>query len=168
MELFGERLYLRELNPDFDKLDNYLGWLRDVNTNRFIESARQDYSKGELIKYINDKNVSATAILFGIFDCHTSALIGTVKLEPINFEVKTAWVGILIGDSKNHGKGYGYETFDILCEFCNSYLKLNKIYLGVSPGNIPALKLYEKFGFLPYGNERNVMYLDIEDYKSTH
>jgi RimJ/RimL family protein N-acetyltransferase len=166
MELIGARLYLRELNTNFDNLENYLGWLRDTNVNRFITSARRDYTKEELVDYINGKNNSDRAMLFGIFDGHTSKLIGTVKLEPINPEIKSAWVGILIGDSKNHGKGYGYEALNILCVFCNSFLKLNRIFLGVSPNNIPAVKLYEKFGFSPYGNERNVMYLDIEDYKS--
>jgi RimJ/RimL family protein N-acetyltransferase len=166
MELVGERIYLRELNLDFDELDNYLAWLRDINSNKFIESARNDYSKKDLVEYINDKNNSPTALLFGIFDCHTSSLIGTVKLEPIDIYNKTAWVGILIGDPKNHSKGYGFEALSILCVFCNSFLKLNRIFLGVSPNNIPALKLYKKFGFSPYGNERNVMYLDIEDYKS--
>ena len=166
MGLVRERIYLRELNPNFDELDNYLAWLRDVNSNKFIESARSDYSKEDLVEFINDKNDSPTALLFGIFDCYTSLLIGTVKLEPINLENKTAWVGILIGDPKNHGKGYGFEALDILCEFCNSILKVNKIFLGVSPDNIPAIKLYKKFGFLPHNNERNVMYLDIENYSS--
>ena len=166
MELFGERLYLRKLNPNFDELDNYIGWLRDINSNRFIKSARHDYSKEDLVAYINDKNNSPTAMLFGIFDCHTTLLIGTIKLEPINFDSKSAWVGILIGDPKNHGKGYGFEALDILCDFCSSILKINNIFLGVSPNNIPAIKLYKKFGFLPCNNETNIMCLGIEDYKS--
>jgi RimJ/RimL family protein N-acetyltransferase len=166
MELVGGRLYLRELDPVLDNLDNYLGWLRDINTNRFIESARRDFTKEELVDYISDKNDSDTAMLFGIFDCVTSTLIGTVKLEPIDFKIKTAWVGILIGDSKNHGKGYGFEALDILCLFCNSFLKLNRIFLGVSPSNIPAIKLYKKFGFSQYNDEKNVLCVDIEDYKS--
>ena len=166
MELVGKRLYLRELNPNFDKLDNYLGWLRDIITNRFIESARRDYTMEDLVDYINVKNNSDTAKLFGIFDCAPSTLIGTVKLEPISSKIKTAWVGILIGDSKNHGKGYGFEALDILCLFCNSSLKLNRIFLRVSQSNIPAIKLYKKFGFSQYNDEKNVMYIDIEDYKS--
>ena len=166
MELTGERLYLRALNTNFDDLDNYLGWLRDTETNRFIESVRKDYTKEELVGYINGKNESNTAMLFGIFERRTSILIGTVKLEPINSEIKTAWVGILIGDSENHGKGYGFEALDILCLFCNSFLKLNRIFLGVSPSNIPAIKLYKKFGFSQYNDEENVMCIDIEDYKS--
>lgn len=166
MKLIGKKIFLRELNPDLDELEDYLSWLRDVESNRFIESARKDYVMEDLVAYINDKNNSPTAILFGIFNRQTSTLIGTVKLEPIRRDNKTAWVGILIGDPKNHGKGYGFEALDILCEFCNSNLKVNKIFLGVSPDNIPAIKLYKKFGFLPHNNERNVMYLDIENYSS--
>ena len=166
MELFGKNLYLRELNPDLDELASYLGWLRDVNNNRFIESARNDYSLEELKLYIHSKNNSAQALLFGIFDFHASKLIGTIKLEPIDLEHKTVWLGILIGDPKNQGKGYGFEALDIACNFCNSLLKLHRIFLGVSPDNIPAKKLYKKFGFLPYNDERNLMYLDIVDYKS--
>lgn len=166
MELHGKRLYLRKLNPNLDELENYLGWLRDVNSNRFIESVRHDYSFADLIAFINDKNNSPTAMLFGIFERRTSSLIGTIKLEPINRDNKTAWLGILIGDPKNHGQGYGFEVLDILCEFCSSILKLNEIYLGVSPNNIPAIKLYKKFGFSPYDKERNVMYLSIENYSS--
>jgi RimJ/RimL family protein N-acetyltransferase len=165
MELIGARLYLRELNTNFDNLENYLGWLRDTNINRFITSARRDYTMEELVDYINGKNNSDRAMLFGIFDGHTSKLIGTVKLEPINPEIKSAWVGILIGDSKNHGKGYGFEALDILCLFSNTFLKLDRIFLGVSPSNIPAIKLYKKFGFSPYNDEKNVMCIDIKNYK---
>jgi RimJ/RimL family protein N-acetyltransferase len=166
MKLFGKRLYLKTLNPNFDNLDNYLSWLRDINNNRFIESARKDYSKEELVDYINDKNDSAKALLLGIFENHTSTLFGTIKLEPIDLDTKTGWVGILIGDPNNHGKGYGFESLDILFLYCNSILKIERIFLGVSPNNFPALKLYENFGFLPINDKKNVMYLDIEHYKS--
>jgi RimJ/RimL family protein N-acetyltransferase len=166
MELFGKRLYLRRLNPDFDNLDNYLSWLRDINNNKFIESAKEDYSKEELIEYINSKNNSAKALLLGIFENHTCTLFGTIKLEPVDLDTKTGWVGILIGDPNNHGKGYGFESLDILFSYCASILKIEKIFLGVSPNNFPALKLYEKLGFLPNSNKKNVMYLDIVNYKS--
>jgi RimJ/RimL family protein N-acetyltransferase len=166
MKLFGKRLYLRTLNPDFDNLDNYLNWLRDINNNRFIESARKDYSKAELVEYINGKNDSAKALLLGIFENHTSTLFGTIKLEPIDLDTKTGWVGILIGDPNNHGRGYGFESLDILFLYCSSILKIEKIFLGVSPNNFPALKLYEKIGFLPTGDKDNEMYLDIKQYES--
>lgn len=166
MKLFGKRLYLKKLDPDLDNLDSYLSWLRDVHSNRFIESAREDYSRQELVKYISEKNSSDKALLLGIFKNQTSTLIGTIKLEPIDLEMKTGWVGILIGNPKNHGKGFGYESLDTLFSFSSSVLKLQKIYLGVSPNNLPALKLYKKLGFVPDNNTNNSMSLNIEHYTS--
>jgi ribosomal protein S18 acetylase RimI-like enzyme len=166
MKLFGKRLYLKKLDPDFDDLDSYLSWLRDIHSNRFIESAREDYSRQELVKYISEKNTSDKALLLGIFENQTSTLIGTIKLEPIDLEMKTGWVGILIGNFKYRGKGYGYESLDTLLSFSSSVLKLQNIYLGVSPNNFPALKLYEKLGFLPIADKKNALYLNIEHYKS--
>ena len=166
MKLFGKRLYLKKLDPDFDDLDSYLSWLRDIHTNRFINSAREDYSRQELVEYICEKNASDKALLLGIFENQTSTFIGTIKLEPIDLEIKTGWLGILIGNPKNHGKGYGFESVDTLLSFSSSVLKLQKIYLGVSPNNLPALKLYRKLGFEANCDTNNSMSLNIEHYAS--
>jgi RimJ/RimL family protein N-acetyltransferase len=166
MKLFGKRLCLRQLDPDFDNLDSYLGWLRDTHANQFIESARENYTKQELLKYIIEKNSSDKALLLGIFENQTSALIGTIKLEPIDLKMKTGWVGILIGNPENRGKGYGYESLDILLSFCSSVLNLQNIYLGVSSNNLLALKLYKKLGFTSCGDINNSMSLNIENYIS--
>ena len=67
LSLETQRLILRKLRAEEDDLGSYLSWLRDVENNSFIQSARIDYGFEELIEFINGVNSDDNAILFGIF-----------------------------------------------------------------------------------------------------
>lgn len=137
---------LRPLNPISDDLTNYLSWMRDTDQNDFIEGANVSITYEELADYVDARNKSDSAVLFGIFTKLDNIHIGNVKLEPIIFE-EFAWLGILIGDLRFRGKGAGFEVIRHLLEFAKYQFNLKSILLGVHEDNIVALKLYKKLGF---------------------
>lgn len=126
-------------------LDIYLGWLQDVISNRFIESARTDYSKSELIEFLSKKLCRSDVKFWGIFTS-LGKFIGTVKLDPIDFTQGTAWLGIMIGDTSERGKGLGLLVLEQVSQYALS-CNLNELFLGVDKRNIAAVKLYKKSGF---------------------
>jgi len=126
-------------------LEIYLSWLRDVAGNPFIESARADYSMLDLVDYLSDKLNRSDVKFWGIFT-KFGRFIGTVKLDPIDRTRGTAWLGIMIGDLSQRGKGYGFLVLGHVFQYAISY-GLSEIFLGVDKNNIHAIKLYERSGF---------------------
>ncbi len=161
MRIESTRIFLQKITPEQDNLGDYLLWLRDVEGNQYIESVSIDYSMNQLIEYIIQKNLQESSRLFGIFLLDDNQMIGTIKLEPIDFQLKSAWLGILIGHSDYRGQGYGKEAIKALLQYANSKLGLTKIYLGVDPANSAALRLYESIGFVPSLEENNTMSIDL-------
>ena len=155
--LHTERLVLRAINTEEDKLEDYLGWLRDVESNSFIQSARIDYGIEELIEFIKSVNSDVNAILFGIFLKSNFRVIGTLKIQPIDFTLGTAWLGIMIGNPEFRGRGYGREAMQGVLKFLFNSLKLKEVFLGVDLKNFDAIALYETLGFIEHLREENSM-----------
>lgn len=151
------RLHLRAINTEEDKLEDYLGWLRDVESNSFIQSARIDYGIEELIEFIKAINSDVNAILFGIFLKSNFQFIGTLKIQPIDLTSGTAWLGIMIGNPEFRGRGYGREAMQEVLKFLFTSLKLKEVLLGVDLKNFSAIALYETLGFSEHLREENSM-----------
>ena len=151
------RLVLRAINTEEDELEDYLGWLRDVESNPFIQSARNDYGIEELIEFIKAVNSDVNAILFGMFLKSNFQFIGTLKIQPIDFTLGTAWLGIMIGDPEFRGRGYGSEAMQEVLKFLFNSLKLKEVFLGVDLKNFDAIALYESLGFSEHLRKENSM-----------
>lgn len=152
------RLNLRQIDPDSDDLFSYLSWLRDTQSNAFIQSARSDFSLRELVNFIESTNSDDNALLFGIF-LHgvREDFIGTVKVQPIDFLKKSAWLGIMIGDPEFRGRGYGREAMQEVLNYLFNSLKLKEVFLGVDLKNFEAISLYKALGFSEHFREENSM-----------
>ena len=157
LSLETQRLILRKLRAEEDDLGSYLSWLRDVENNSFIQSARIDYGFEELIEFINGVNSDDNAILFGIFLKENLQFIGTLKIQPINFSEKTSWLGIMIGNPDFRGQGYGREAIQEVLNYLFMSLKLQAIFLGVDLKNDNAISLYRNLGFSEYSSDKNRM-----------
>lgn len=122
--------------------------MRDIENNGFIESIDINYSIDDLSQFIHEKNNSSEALLLGVFDNRNGIHFGNIKFEPIDINLKTAWLGILIGDLRYRGKGFAKEIIDTTCEYISNRYNINKIYLGVDKNNSTALKTYLKSNFI--------------------
>ncbi len=152
------RIVLREIDSTRDDLGIYLKWLRDTQNNPFIQSARIDFSMGELVHFIESSNSDENAILLGIFlNEFSGEFIGTLKVQPIDYLKRTAWLGIMIGDPEFRGRGYGREAVQEVLNFLFSSLKLKEVFLGVNLKNFDAVSLYENLGFIEHLREENSM-----------
>lgn len=166
-DFVSSRLAFRRLDPSKDDFKGYLSWLRDTENNPFINSADKDFRLSDLRNFVNQKNKSDTALLFGVFLWEKPKLIGTIKLEPINYSSKTTWLGMLIGDVPSRGQGYGFEALNAVLGYAFNVLKLEKVLLGVDKMNSPAIHLYSKIGFkVAEENDSNfTMSIDSKEFK---
>jgi len=152
--LESERLILEPLSTKFIS-KNYLEWMQDPETTKYMESGGLEYSYEMLTEYlkkIEDDNILSWAIIIKSKDIH----IGNIKIDPIDYINLIGEYGILIGDKKNLGLGYAKEASLEVINFCFNNLFLKQINLGVKKDNLNAIKLYKNIGF----NVSNESYKD--------
>jgi RimJ/RimL family protein N-acetyltransferase len=77
--------------------------------------------------------------------------IGNISLAEIDWVSRKAELGIFIGSSAHHGKGYGKEAVRQLLSYAFFDLNLNRVSLEVLADNAAAIKSYEKCGFTVEG-----------------
>jgi RimJ/RimL family protein N-acetyltransferase len=81
-------------------------------------------------------------------------LVGRVGLEEFHEFPGNAWMSIEIGDPNDWNSGYGSEATRLIVRFGFEQMNLRRISLAVFGFNTRAIHLYEKFGFLEEGKER--------------
>jgi RimJ/RimL family protein N-acetyltransferase len=132
------------LNEDFD---SYLSWMQNVVENKYILTARKDYSLGELKTFVDNDNRSTDCILLGIFD-KNHGHIGNIRFTKIDLTKKSVDVGFLIGEYQFKRIGVAEEVFLASTVWLKNSFQIRTVYLGVDPDNTPAVNLYKKLGFV--------------------
>lgn len=90
-------------------------------------------------------------------------MIGVVQLTQIDYTSRTAVLGIMLGDPKNQGKGYGFIIYNNILEYAFSCLNIRKIISYVVSYNDRSFSLYNKIqGFEEEGVLRKHFYFDGE------
>lgn len=139
------RFDLKALKPN-DVNDRYLRWINSAN-NIYIDYTSQSRSLADIRSYVAEREDDDTVLFLGIFLRESNEHIGNIKFEPINFDNKTAVMGILIGEEGWRGQGVALEVIKSSSEWLNKQYNINHIALGVDSKNIAAIKAYEKIGF---------------------
>lgn len=146
MEICTERFLLRPLVPT-DATERYLSWLTDPATQQFIINAQQQ-QLSELASYIASKSNRADVLFLGIFDKGYGVHIGNIKFEPLDAGKGYATMGMLIGDTLWRGKGVAGEVLKATGKWLLENRSVRQMLLGVAVANTPAIKAYEKVGFV--------------------
>lgn len=142
--LEGRKIYLRLLKEE-DASQEYCNWINDPTVNKFLSTKKTTIE--ELKKYIRERSENKNCLFWGIFTKDTNKHIGTIKLEPINWEEKTATFGILIGDKNYWGQGLCVDAEKTLIRNAFKKLKLNKIEGGMISGNRGSIMCALQAGF---------------------
>lgn len=121
----------------------------------------------QLVEYIVSRNSSPDALLLAIFLKTDLRMIGTIKLEPIDYSSQIAWLGMLIGDLPSRGQGFGFEALTALLGYAFNEMKMKRVFLGVDKMNIRAIHLYSKIGFevIEENESSFTMSLDLREFK---
>jgi diamine N-acetyltransferase len=88
--------------------------------------------------------------------------IGNCGFHNIDLRVRSAEIGIVIGDKQFWDHGYGTETIELLLKYGFLTLNFNRIMLEVYDTNRRAIRSYRKAGFVLEGRKRQGMYKNGE------
>ena len=87
-------------------------------------------------------------------------MIGNCGFHRIDWRIRSAEVGIFIGEKSYWNQGYGTEVMRLLLKQGFNTLNLNRIALEVFETNPRAIRTYEKAGFVHEGRRRQDMFQD--------
>lgn len=119
---------------------------------RFIN---EDVDSDWYDKYIHARSNSVRC---AIVETEKDEVLGLISLLNINYINRCADLHIMIGGKENRGKGIGTFAVSAMIEHAFLDVNLRRIELGVLENNAPAIRLYEKCGFIREGLKRESNY----------
>jgi len=165
--IFGKRVRLRKLERG--DIPVFVEWLNDNDIRQFISLYLPISTLEEERWFDYNQNRSPDERPFAIEADTVEGwrLIGTCGLSDIEWRIRSAEYGIMIGDKNYWDQGYGTEITHLILRHGFETLNLNRIYLKVNSNNLRAKKAYEKAGFSHEGTMRqaeymNGSYMDVE------
>jgi diamine N-acetyltransferase len=158
--IYSERIRFRR-NERTD-IPKFVMWLNDPEVNRYLSRTLPVSQANEEQWFENMLKQSSEVQPYGI-EIRESAsgssdpswrLIGNCSFMELNWTVRSAEVGLFIGDKSCWNKGYGTEVMRLLLRIGFETLNLNRIFLRVDAANQGGIRAYEKAGFIHEGRFR--------------
>ena len=152
-------IYLRPMT--LDDTDLIVGW-------RNSEAVRRNFIYQELFTREGHenwmKNMVETGRVIQMIICSIDGdkPLGSVYIRDIDRQHSKAEYGIFIGEDRARGRGLGTAAARLMLEYCFRQEKLHRIYLRVFASNEPAIRSYEKAGFVREGLLREDVCIDGE------
>ena len=159
--LVGEQVYLRPLEES-DVNEEYLSWLNDSETTRYLETGKFPNTNESLRGYLQRFEGSTTDLAFAIIDKQTEQHIGNVTLNRISWIHRTGDTGLMIGRKDFWGRGIAFETWSLIIEYAFNRLGLRKIIAGCNVNNVASLAVLRMLGFHQEGLLRREVFVDGE------
>ena len=135
------KITLRKLKPEDKKL--FTKWWRDPELIKMTSGILDLITDDEVEKYFSMMLFSAKNYHFIV--CLGKRSIGHISLAQRDNE----WyeTQIVIGEKEYWGKGFATEAMLLLLKKAEQ-LNIKEIFLEVRPDNNPAIRVYEKCGFV--------------------
>lgn len=143
----GEKLYLSPMNPE--DYHQYAIWINDLSISRGLGNSTANYSLPAEKAAI--EKLAGEGHNYAIVRSEDDQLLGNCSLFDIDHYNRKATLGIFIGSTTEHNKGYGREAIMLLLSYGFKFLNLNNIMLNVYSHNENAVALYKKCGFREFG-----------------
>jgi RimJ/RimL family protein N-acetyltransferase len=113
-----------------------------------------DHIKGRIESQIKSRDT----VVLSIAEKPGGATIGQTAFFRIDYISRSAIFYLALMDKTVWSKGYGTEATQLMIDYGFHTLNLNRIQLHVFSGNLTAIKIYEKIGFVKEGVLREAMY----------
>jgi len=126
----------------------YIDWLNDEEVTRFLSTIGHFPTTAETARqYIHRISHSDRDMFLAIHDAASNEFIGTSHFGPIDWLHRTGTFGIMIGDKRYWGKGYGTEILFHMTDYGFRRLNLHKITIGAVSEQIAAIRYMKKLGY---------------------
>ena len=139
-------IYLRALRAE-DAVEHLAG--EDEEMARWLSGGRSTLANVEayIEQNLGNWRSGAPRRAFGVFDCATARLIGSVEvnlartLEPdqvnVSYGIHQQW----------RGQGHAQRALELMSEYLRTATTVRQMILRVAPANVASIRVAEKAGF---------------------
>lgn len=152
--IYGDKTRLRRIERS--DIPTFVRWFSDPQVREFLLLNRP-ISLAEEERWFERQLESSEDHIFAI-ETTDGTHIGNIGLHDIDPIHRSAEMGIVIGEKKYWGQGYGSDAIRALLGFAFYDLNLHRVSLKVYEDNPRAIRAYEKSGFQHEGRLRQAIY----------
>jgi len=158
--IYGDRIRLRA--PTRSDLPQFVEWLNDPEVKAGLLMVLPLSFEDEEAWFESMMKAPATQhpLVIEVRNADDWQMIGNCGFHAIDWRIRSAEVGIFIGDKSYWNRGYGTQVMRLLLKHGFNTLNLNRIALEVFETNPRAIRAYEKAGFVHEGCRRQDMFKD--------
>lgn len=161
MEIRAEGFVIRELKPE-DRFQ--LRKWKDFDDPLFFGYNYSDMTDNELYYWFFVKQFPFRSKYFAAID-DNGFMFAYFGMKEINRFTSSSKLGIVM-EKSYVSKGYGYSIMKLFLDYYFNHLSMKRLVLEVNEWNTRAIKLYEKLGFIYYGDYMQRFenqYIDLDD-----
>lgn len=146
-----DRLYLRLTEPE-QIGEAFLEMFADLSgKNRYFRLSGREFTREELVQFCQQGIERQDTFYYSVCAVADDAVIGCVRLGPIDFKHSIADMVALIGDVTDRGKGLGTEAIMLGNQIAFQRHNVRKLSGGVLAPNIGSYKAYTRAGWVEEG-----------------
>ncbi len=155
--LKGKKVILRPIDIEKD-LDRFTRWINDPEVMKFLGKPFRPVTKEQEIEKLKIILDDETNFFFAIDELRSGKHIGSTALQKVFHFDGTAIAGMMIGDQKYWGKGYGTDALMTLLRFAFFDQNLRRINTAAIAFNKRSIRMQQKCGLKVEGIKRKEVY----------
>lgn len=142
--------------------DRYVAWLNDPEVVRLSEQRFQTHTLESCREYMHSFEGTPNYFWAVLSRLPLEGHIGNMSAFVDNRN-GVADIGILIGEKKVWGKGYGLEAFKAVTSFLFGQIRVRKVTAGTTSINRGMLRIMERMGMEPDGRRLRQVLVDGQE-----
>lgn len=142
----SDLMYALSINNDYDVM-------RTASAGILYPTTVEDQAR----MMSNQTSYTAGDYQFAIEQLDNGRFIGQCGLMQVNWKNRRAEIGIML-DKAAANQGYGTDAIQTLCKFAFREMNLHKLKAVVFDFNAPAIRCYEKCGFVREGELKDEVF----------
>lgn len=150
LELTGNLVGLRRLRVS-DVGPHYLSWLTTPEVNAFLEARFSEHTLESLREFVEMTGSRPDTLLLAIVELETMSHVGNVKVGPLDPHHGTADLGILVGERRCWGRGYGTEAIRLAARLAFEQLGARKLTASCYSANAGSAAAFRRAGWIEEG-----------------
>jgi diamine N-acetyltransferase len=158
--ILGKRIRLRAIEKA--DLPRFVNWLNDPEVIRYLNMVMPlslAYEENWFDQMLQ-KPAEEHPLVIDILSQDEWLPVGVIDLHSFNWRVRSAELGIFIGEKMYWNQGFGQEAVRLIIKHGFHSLNLNRIFLRVFEPNLRAIHAYEHVGFIKEGRLRQALVVD--------